>query len=40
MVGVEIAEEPVAELFQENHIDHVVEDLQDSEKIYKVPPFI
>ena len=35
-MGVEIAEQAVEELFQENNIDHVVEDLQDTGKIYKV----
>ena len=40
MVGVEIAEEPVAELFQENHIDHVVEEVHDCGNIYKVTSLI
>ena len=35
-MGVEIAEQPIAELFQENHIDHMVKDLQDIGKIYEV----
>ena len=36
MVGVEIAEQAVVELFRENNIDHVVEDLHDMGKLYKV----
>lgn len=35
VVGAEIAEQPVAELFQENNIDHMVEDILDIGKVYE-----
>ena len=39
VVGAEIAEQPIVELFQENNIEYVVRDLPEIGKVYEVSEF-